>query len=149
MAHKMDLLSHFAAIVASSDDAIVSKTLEGVVTSWNRTAERMFGYTADEMIGQPIQLLAGKDRLNEEEAILTRIRAGQRVRRGQIDRVEQQLERPEWLPAELWAETEHHHAAAAVPGIEKDVLSLDGFLPGYPAARASTFRPAATACMAT
>jgi PAS domain S-box-containing protein len=87
MAHKMDLLSHFAAIVASSDDAIVSKTLEGVVTSWNRTAERMFGYTADEMIGQPILRLIPPGRLEEEADILRQLRAGQRIEHYETVRV--------------------------------------------------------------
>lgn len=68
-----------AAIVESSDDAIVSKDLNGIVTSWNQGAERVFGYTAEEMIGQPILLLIPADRPNEEPAILERIRRGQRV----------------------------------------------------------------------
>lgn len=68
-----------AAIVESSDDAIVSKTLEGIVTSWNRGAERIFGYTAAEMIGQPILKIIPDDRRSEEDRILSQIRAGQRV----------------------------------------------------------------------
>lgn len=68
-----------AAIVESSDDAIVSKTLNGVITTWNKGAERLFGYTADEAIGKPITLVIPPDRLDEEPAILARIQAGERV----------------------------------------------------------------------
>lgn len=68
-----------AAIVESSDDAIVSKDLNGIVTSWNAGAERIFGYTAEEMVGQPIMLLIPAGRENEEPAILARIRRGERV----------------------------------------------------------------------
>ena len=68
-----------AAIVASSDDAIVSKTLEGIITSWNKGAERIFGFTAEEMIGQPLIKIIPPDRHHEETAILQRIRSGDRV----------------------------------------------------------------------
>jgi PAS domain S-box-containing protein len=68
-----------AAIVDSSDDAIVSKTLDGIVTSWNPAAENLFGYAADEIIGRPIATLAPPDRKNEMPAILERIRRGEKV----------------------------------------------------------------------
>ena len=68
-----------AEIVASSDDAIASKTLDGIVTSWNRAAERLFGYAAEEMIGRPIALLAAPGREDEMPAILARIRRGERI----------------------------------------------------------------------
>jgi len=68
-----------AAIISSSDDAIVSKDLNGVVRSWNQGAERIFGYTAEEMIGKPITTLFPPDRLDEEPKILEQIRRGQRV----------------------------------------------------------------------
>jgi PAS domain S-box-containing protein len=68
-----------AAIVDSSDDAIVGKDLTSIVTSWNHAAESMFGYTADEMIGKSIRLLIPDDRQQEEDEVLTKIRAGQRV----------------------------------------------------------------------
>jgi PAS domain S-box-containing protein len=68
-----------AAIVASSDDAIVSKTLDGIVMSWNAGAERLFGYSAEEMIGQPILTVIPPDHQHEEPAILDRIRRGERV----------------------------------------------------------------------
>ncbi len=68
-----------ASIVASSDDAIVSKGLNGIITSWNRGAERLFGYTADEVIGEPITIIIPPDRLGEEPEILGRIRNGERV----------------------------------------------------------------------
>lgn len=65
-----------AAIVASSDDAILSKDLQGVITSWNRGAEGIFGYTAQEAVGQPITMLIPAERTDEEIMILGRIRAG-------------------------------------------------------------------------
>jgi len=67
---------HLAALVQSSDDAIVSKDLNGIVRSWNGAAERLFGYTADEMIGQSITKIVPRDRLEEETYVLTRIRSG-------------------------------------------------------------------------
>jgi PAS domain S-box-containing protein len=68
-----------AAIVASSDDAIISKTLNGIITSWNEGAERLFGYTAAEAVGQSVLMLIPDDRKNEEEMILARLRQGERV----------------------------------------------------------------------
>jgi PAS domain S-box-containing protein len=68
-----------ASIVESSDDAIVSKNLDGIVTSWNRGAERIFGHTAAEAIGQPITIIIPEDRRDEERDILTRIRRGERI----------------------------------------------------------------------
>jgi two-component system sensor kinase FixL len=70
-----------AAIVESSSNAILSKDLGGVVTSWNRAAERLFGYTAAEMIGRPITTIFPPDRVNEEAAILARIGRGEQVDR--------------------------------------------------------------------
>ncbi|OCX53865.1 hypothetical protein BEL04_06150 [Mucilaginibacter sp. PPCGB 2223] len=68
-----------AAIVDSSDDAIVSKTLEGIITSWNQSAERTFGYTAEEMIGQSILKIIPPDRHHEEVEILSKLRRGERM----------------------------------------------------------------------
>jgi PAS domain S-box-containing protein len=68
-----------ASIVDSSDDAIVSKTLEGVITSWNQGAERLFGYTAKEAIGQPISMIIPLDRRDEETRILARLRQGEPI----------------------------------------------------------------------
>ena len=76
-----------AAIVEGSDDAIVGKNLRGIVTSWNRGAERVFGYSADEMIGQSITLLIPPDRLGEEVDILSRLQRGERVQHFETIRV--------------------------------------------------------------
>jgi PAS domain S-box-containing protein len=72
-------LRFLASIVESSDEAIVSKNLDGVITSWNRGAEHVFGYSAGEAIGQPITLVIPEDRRSEEREILTRIRRGERI----------------------------------------------------------------------
>jgi two-component system, LuxR family, sensor kinase FixL len=68
-----------AAIAESSDDAIVGKNLDGIVTSWNRAAETMFGYASHEIIGQPITTIIPPDRIAEEETLLERIRRGERM----------------------------------------------------------------------
>src|SRR5262245_23372169 len=71
--------SLLAAIIESSDDAIVSKTLDGIVTSWNAGAERLFGYTAAEAVGRSITLIIPPDRRHEEDMILERLRRGERI----------------------------------------------------------------------
>jgi PAS domain S-box-containing protein len=71
--------AYLATIVESSDDAIVGKDLDGVVTSWNAAAERIFGYTAAEAVGRPITFLIPPDRAEEEANILERLRNGERV----------------------------------------------------------------------
>jgi PAS domain-containing protein len=68
-----------SAIIDSSGDAIISKDLNGIVTSWNKSAERLFGYTAAEMVGQPITILIPVERQDEEPKILNRLRRGERV----------------------------------------------------------------------
>jgi PAS domain S-box-containing protein len=68
-----------AAIVESSEDAIISKDLNGIIASWNQAAERIFGYTAEEAVGKPITILIPPDRHDEEPGILARIRRGERV----------------------------------------------------------------------
>jgi PAS domain S-box-containing protein len=70
---------YLAAIVESSDDAIVAKNLDGIITSWNRGAQRLFGYTAEEVIGKSITILIPPERLSEEPGILERIRRGELV----------------------------------------------------------------------
>jgi len=72
-------LRSLAAIVESSDDAIVSKNLDGIITSWNSGAHRVFGYAAAEAVGQPITILIPADRQSEEREILTRIRRGEHI----------------------------------------------------------------------
>jgi PAS domain S-box-containing protein len=75
----MNAAARIVAIVESSEDAIVSKDLDGIITSWNAGAERMFGYAAEEAIGQPVLMLIPPDRHNEEPMILGRIRRGERI----------------------------------------------------------------------
>ena len=74
-----DAAQHLSAIVESSFDAIVSKDLDGVITSWNRSAERLFGYSSEEVVGQSVRMLIPADHQDEETNILARIRRGERV----------------------------------------------------------------------
>jgi PAS domain S-box-containing protein len=75
----LDVSRQLAAIVESSDDAIVSKNLDGIISSWNKSAERLFGYSAEEAIGQHITLIIPPDRRDEEIGILKKLRRGERV----------------------------------------------------------------------
>jgi two-component system cell cycle sensor histidine kinase/response regulator CckA len=75
------IAAHLAAVVESSDDAIISKTLSGIITSWNRAAERIYGYTAEEMIGQYASVLLPPSRKGEFEIMLEKIRRGEHVTR--------------------------------------------------------------------
>jgi PAS domain S-box-containing protein len=76
-----------SALIDSADDAVISKTLDGVITSWNKGAERVFGYTADEVIGKPVTILIPEDHIDEEPTILSRIRAGERIEHYETVRV--------------------------------------------------------------
>jgi PAS domain S-box-containing protein len=76
-----------AAIIESADDAIISKTLEGVITSWNSGAERIFGYTPEEVIGKPVTILMPADHVDEEPEILRKIRKGERIEHYETVRV--------------------------------------------------------------
>jgi len=79
--------SVLSAIVESSDDAIISKDLNGIISSWNQGAERIFGYTEQEVIGRPVSILIPKPRLNEEDNILGQIRQGNKVKHFETVRV--------------------------------------------------------------
>src|SRR5688572_16602949 len=79
LAGASEIQSKLAAIVESSDDAIVGKNLDGIVTSWNRGAERIFGYTAEQIVGRHINTIIPEDRQDEEPKILHEIRNGRRI----------------------------------------------------------------------
>ena len=70
---------HYAAIVELPDGAILSKDLDGVITSWNRGAQRLFGYTAEEAVGRSVTITIPTDRHDEEPMILERVRRGERI----------------------------------------------------------------------
>ncbi|ABF41896.1 multi-sensor signal transduction histidine kinase [Candidatus Koribacter versatilis Ellin345] len=74
-----EIRERLAAIIDSSDDAIISKNLNSIVTSWNKQAEKMFGYTADEIIGKPITIILPQELLQDEDMILSKIRSGQKI----------------------------------------------------------------------
>src|SRR3546814_17585916 len=75
-----EIAQRLAAIVESSDDAILAKDLDGTITSWNRGAERLFGYRAAEIVGKSVMLLMQDDRQDDEAPHLARLRRGERVR---------------------------------------------------------------------
>ncbi len=71
--------NHYKAIIESSEDAILSKDLEGVILSWNQGAVRLFGFTPEEAVGRPVTIIIPLDRLDEEPAILGKIHRGERI----------------------------------------------------------------------
>jgi PAS domain S-box-containing protein len=75
----LEMQERLAAIVESSDDAIVSKNIDSTITSWNRGAERLFGYSAEEVVGKSVTILIPPDQADEEPSILNRIRRGERI----------------------------------------------------------------------
>nr|MBA4167509.1 PAS domain S-box protein [Chitinophagaceae bacterium] len=74
-----DRNSILAAIIDSSDDAIISKNLDGIILSWNKSAETMFGYTEAEVVGKHISIIIPKDRQREEDMIISSLKAGNRI----------------------------------------------------------------------
>src|SRR5687768_7966221 len=84
---KVEAQSLLAAIVASSDDAIISKTLDGRITSWNKGAERLFGYSAHEAIGKSIHLIVPPEGRDQETEILDRLRHGDRIDHLEVARI--------------------------------------------------------------
>src|ERR1044071_6554319 len=72
-------MAMLAAIIDSSEDAIVSKNLNGIITSWNKSAQRIFGYSEQEAIGQHISLIIPHDRLPEEEMIISKLKRGEKI----------------------------------------------------------------------
>lgn len=75
----MDKLLHWAAIIESSDDAIISKSLDGIITSWNKGAERLYGYTEDEVVGKPVSILMPPDKESDFPYILKQLHEGKRI----------------------------------------------------------------------
>lgn len=80
-------LEHFRQLIESSDDAIISKSIDGIITSWNRSAESLFGYKAYEVIGKSVRILYPENRMNEYEEIIARIISGERIEHMETERV--------------------------------------------------------------
>ncbi|MFA7279938.1 MAG: PAS domain S-box protein [Sterolibacterium sp.] len=114
--------ARYMAIVDSSDDAIVSKTLDGIVTSWNPAAERMFGYTAQEMLGKPMALLIPPSLSSEERQILERLRKGERIEHFETTR---QRKSGEIFPVSVTI-SPINDAAGTIIGASKIVRDITG-----------------------
>ena len=87
MIRESNNVSLLESIINFSDDAIISKQLDGTITSWNKAAEKIFGYTAKEIIGQPISVLIPPDLIFEEREIMKKINAGNYVEHYETERV--------------------------------------------------------------
>ena len=119
-----DLL--YEAIVDSSDDAIVSKDLHSTIMSWNKGAERVFGYSAEEMIGESIIKLLPPDRPGEEAQILARLQRGERVEHFETRRQRKRAFRSLWIARINAAVREHDLSYSAfINGLRKAAIDLD------------------------
>src|SRR5690349_5385568 len=118
------LQAQLAAIVASSDDAIVSKDLNGIVQSWNDAAERIFGYTAAEMIGQSITKLFPPERVTEEDHILSKIRRGERVNHFQSIRIRKDG-RPIEVSVTISPITDEHGNVIGAAKVARDITETN------------------------
>jgi len=112
-----------AAIVRSSDDAIIAKTLEGIVISWNAGAERIYGYTTAEAIGLPISTLFPKDRLDENERILERVRRGQAIDHYETERLTKAGKRI-WVSLSVSPIRDANGQVIGSSAIARDITSL-------------------------
>src|SRR5207247_2039355 len=79
--HAEQVIAQMAAIIESTDDAVIGKTLDGIITSWNPAAEQLYGYRAAEVIGRPVSILVAQDRPDESPLLLAKIKRGERVSR--------------------------------------------------------------------
>ena len=113
-------LRRLASIIDSSEDAIISKDLDGRILTWNRGASAIYGYSAEEMIGRSIKLLAGEDRLDEEEAILARIRAGQRVQHVETVRIKKNGT-PIHVSLTISPILDEHHVVVGASHVARDI----------------------------
>ena len=128
-------LRHLARVVDSSDDAIVSKDLNGTITSWNRAAERIFGYSAAESIGRSIRMIIPADRQAEEDMVLTRIRAGETITH--FDTIRQRKDRT-LIPVSLTVSPIHDDAGQVIGAskIARDIVErMDAAIAGSAADR--------------
>ncbi len=116
-----EALQLLAAIVESSDDAIVSNDLDGIVTSWNKSAEDMFGYTAEEIVGRPITLIVPPELQDEEPQILARTRAGERIEHFETERLHKNGER---VPISLtvWPVKDEHGTIVGAAKIARNLI---------------------------
>src|SRR5216117_3027587 len=87
------LRSYLAAIVESSEDAIIGKDLDGIITSWNKGAQRIYGYSAREVIGKPVSILIPADRADETSQIMERLKRGEHIKHSETARVTKSGER--------------------------------------------------------
>ena len=112
--------ARLAAVVSSSSDAIISKTLEGVITSWNAAAERIFGYTASEMIGEPVFKLIPPELHDSERVVLDRLRRGERVELAEAERLRKDGRRI-WISLSVSPVLDNSGAIIGAASIKRDI----------------------------
>jgi PAS domain S-box-containing protein len=117
-----EAMERLAAIVASSNDAIVGKTLDGTVTSWNAAAERIFGYPASEMLGQPIFKLIPEELHDSERTILERLRRGETVEFAEAERVRKDGERI-WISLSVSPVRDRSGVITGAASIKRDITA--------------------------